>query len=415
MGSMYDLDATPEQWFRGVLQVGRELIAGELGLMGYEYEVRAPDAVEMRGFDAAGTPPQVIEELQALSGEVDEERIALTYGANFHVVSLSSLAPAHSELDHIDQDWQMQQMNRITPVRDTVMARIEGLGEGPRFMMVAPRREIVSISRAVERSWAQFAAHAAAGWRLRQAVGAQDAAMERSSAILTPDGGVEYVQGDAKPGRLERLRRAAQLVATARRRFDDGDLRGGIDLWQGLFEGRYSVVDHFDTDGRHFVLLLENAPVVDGPLSLTERERQIAQAAARDHDIKLIAYELGVAHSTARVHLASALAKLGLERREQLQQLGNAVLGRSAHLGPLNAGEATMYVAATDDVATHLPDALTDAEREVAELIFEGRSNAEIAEQRGVAVRTVANQVASILKKCACGSRGELVVRLGGR
>ena len=58
-------------------------------------------------------------------------------------------------------------------------------------------------------------------------------------------------------------------------------------------------------------------------------------------------------------------------------------------------------------------DRLTVAEREVAQCLLEGKSTAEIAAQRRRASRTVANQVASILRKLAVGSRSELVALLG--
>lgn len=56
---------------------------------------------------------------------------------------------------------------------------------------------------------------------------------------------------------------------------------------------------------------------------------------------------------------------------------------------------------------------LTAAEREVAAAILEGKSNAAIAKQRKSAVRTVANQVASIFRKLGVHSRGELAASEG--
>jgi DNA-binding CsgD family transcriptional regulator len=56
---------------------------------------------------------------------------------------------------------------------------------------------------------------------------------------------------------------------------------------------------------------------------------------------------------------------------------------------------------------------LTPAERSVLELLVSGASNARIAQVRGASVRTVANQVASVLKKLRASSRFELVRRYG--
>lgn len=52
---------------------------------------------------------------------------------------------------------------------------------------------------------------------------------------------------------------------------------------------------------------------------------------------------------------------------------------------------------------------LTTAESDIVRAIFDGRSNAAIATARGAAVRTVANQVASIFRKLGVQSRAELV------
>jgi DNA-binding NarL/FixJ family response regulator len=62
-----------------------------------------------------------------------------------------------------------------------------------------------------------------------------------------------------------------------------------------------------------------------------------------------------------------------------------------------------------------LPQQVTPAERAVAALVCRGRSNAEIARSRGTSTRTVANQVASLMRKLAVGSRVELALRLAAR
>ena len=59
-----------------------------------------------------------------------------------------------------------------------------------------------------------------------------------------------------------------------------------------------------------------------------------------------------------------------------------------------------------------VPSSLTKAERAVAVLVLEGRTDAEIAAMRVVSKRTVANQVAAIFRKLDVGSRVELAARL---
>jgi len=60
-----------------------------------------------------------------------------------------------------------------------------------------------------------------------------------------------------------------------------------------------------------------------------------------------------------------------------------------------------------------LPNSLSAAERDVALAVLESLSNSEIAASRGTSARTVANQVASLLKKLGVRSRAEAVAALG--
>lgn len=72
----------------------------------------------------------------------------------------------------------------------------------------------------------------------------------------------------------------------------------------------------------------------------------------------------------------------------------------------------TEFVRLTIPLVPPLPATLTAAECDVVALILDGKSNAAIAKARGVAVRTVANQVASILRKLEVESRSALIARL---
>jgi DNA-binding CsgD family transcriptional regulator len=59
-----------------------------------------------------------------------------------------------------------------------------------------------------------------------------------------------------------------------------------------------------------------------------------------------------------------------------------------------------------------LPADLSAAEREVLRWLLRGETNAQVAARRQTAVRTAANQVASIFRKIGVTSRAELAARL---
>jgi DNA-binding NarL/FixJ family response regulator len=60
------------------------------------------------------------------------------------------------------------------------------------------------------------------------------------------------------------------------------------------------------------------------------------------------------------------------------------------------------------EIAEEPRQTLSPAERLTALYVSRGLSNAEVARRRGVALRTVANQVASILRKSGVNSRAEI-------
>jgi DNA-binding CsgD family transcriptional regulator len=60
------------------------------------------------------------------------------------------------------------------------------------------------------------------------------------------------------------------------------------------------------------------------------------------------------------------------------------------------------------------PAGLSAAEADVLARLARGQSNAEIAKARETSARTVANQVASLLRKTGAASRFELIRRYAG-
>ena len=81
---------------------------------------------------------------------------------------------------------------------------------------------------------------------------------------------------------------------------------------------------------------------------------------------------------------------------------------RGARVSKVRFGDETWAVISLPLGATALPCCLSAAEREVARLALEGRSNAEIASRRGTSACTVANQLAAIFRKLGISSRTEL-------
>jgi DNA-binding CsgD family transcriptional regulator len=88
--------------------------------------------------------------------------------------------------------------------------------------------------------------------------------------------------------------------------------------WKALVDARWSLVDHFERDGKHFILAERNDPIAGGIALLSDRERQVVALAAVGHANKMIAYELGISVSTVGVLLARAAKRVGVRSRKKL-------------------------------------------------------------------------------------------------
>ena len=76
-------------------------------------------------------------------------------------------------------------------------------------------------------------------------------------------------------------------------------MRSDVELatrrWKPLVASRWALIDEFDTDGRRFVVAVENAPpTCAARRDLSLREHQVMTQAHLGHIDKVIAYELGL-------------------------------------------------------------------------------------------------------------------------
>jgi DNA-binding NarL/FixJ family response regulator len=147
-----------------------------------------------------------------------------------------------------------------------------------------------------------------------------------AQAVVDPSGRVIDATDDARDATArEALRRAAIAVDRARARM----LRGGADgetlaEWHALVEGRWSLLDRFESDGRRFLVARRNSPGTTPTPLLDEHERAVLGYRAAGHPLKLIAYEMGFSVPWASRTLKSAMDKLGLRSPAELARFGKA-------------------------------------------------------------------------------------------
>ena len=110
------------------------------------------------------------------------------------------------------------------------------------------------------------------------------------------------------------LRKSVCRLDQLRTRHGRSDPDRALEGWEGLVQGRWSLVDHFDSDGRRFVLAIKNDPRFPDPRGLTLRERQVAEFIGQGHSGKEISYMLGISPSAVTNCTTRAVANWACRR-----------------------------------------------------------------------------------------------------
>jgi DNA-binding CsgD family transcriptional regulator len=179
------------------------------------------------------------------------------------------------------------------------------------------------LSRAFTSRWSRVASHLSAGSRIRRALAAVDRPargtdlLSGAEAILTSSGSLAHAEGPAQKARAQ-LARAVVAIDRARSRLRRDDPDEAVEAWRCLVSGRWSLLEHFDSDGRRFLVARKNDPETPGPSAISLRERQILLGRARGLPLKLISYDLGLSIGAVSKTLRSGMKKLGLTHEAEL-------------------------------------------------------------------------------------------------
>jgi DNA-binding CsgD family transcriptional regulator len=311
----YDLDTREEPWLGGIAEASRGILDDGSGVFAFTYDASVPARMSIGGF--ARTSNHVhFDATTALEGIMSAgggEYVQNTF-RRLQVEGTRS-TPGFAGSD-AEQAFDAMGVGDLLVVNGVDPS---GLG----ICMGALVRQRVQLSRRRRERLARVATHLANSLRLRRRLDAHRRSRRApwdADAVLTIRGRVEHAESPEAQLRESRsaLRDAAAAVDRARGKLRRIDPDSALGQWMGLVDGRWSLVDKFDTDGKRYVLARRNEPRVGGLGLLTERERAVAFYAAMGRSNKHIAYDLGIAHSTVRVLLARAAAKLGVKTRDEL-------------------------------------------------------------------------------------------------
>lgn len=327
---IYRLDVEPQQWQQRLAEEIRCRLPPGPGVLSYEFDIREPKRKTVLGQvigvgDIEGFTEQAPQVHESLDSDLYRQ---LSTGLGTHAATiqeaLERLSVDRSVLTPVEQSIEPLGFEDIWGV-----CSMNPNGVGIVFAMpLLDREDVRDVNR---RTWTRVGVHIAAAHRLQRRLrGSPD--FEDAEGIFRADGSEVQLGGPAVDDR-EALSRFIHTIDKARAH----DYRSGdsttLNVWEGLLRGRWSLVDHIDSDGAHFLLAIRNDPDAEAPQILSRREAQVASYAAQGHMNKEIAYELGLAVSTVASHLSKALIKLNLGSRTELVWLYGRLQGTAGTQG----------------------------------------------------------------------------------
>jgi DNA-binding CsgD family transcriptional regulator len=306
--ALYAIEDNPddEAWMRAVIRALPPLVPNALGANGFMYDVSTwPSKVWA-----------LVNEGSPLESEVLANAVATSTEDYVNDMARMPVVAASEGPGFENQPW-LESLFRPRGVEDALtLNALSPNGVGCTITHALSTR--LRLSNKQRSTLTRLSSHFAAASRLRHRL--RDL-KEQPDAVLTASGATVHAERDAQlKGARNALRAATRQIERARARRAKSDAAMTLDRWKPLVSAQWTLVDHFDTDGKRYILARANepVPVID---RLTSRERQVSALAALGHHTKLIAYELGIADATVRVLLARAQRRVGAKTRAALLRL----------------------------------------------------------------------------------------------
>jgi DNA-binding CsgD family transcriptional regulator len=304
----YRVDVGEGEWLNGVAHALGSHVGAGLGVCGMRYRIDEQGLLLPLAMAESNLPPGGLAACQAGIADLPPDFIASTWASMPCDISSNNRNKVVRELTRATyrKHWEPMGWND-----GLIVNGLDPTRQGLSFVVWLPKKRKMTLP--LRTRWSRIAAHLAAANRLRGRL------TEDAEAILTPAGKVEHAEDAAKSKELrEELTHGAKVVDRARGKLRKSDPDRAVAEWKGLIAARWTLIDHFESDGRRYLLARRNEAAREGYSALSDREQQALGFAHLGHNNKLIAYEMGISPSTVAVLLHRAMKKLGLRSRADL-------------------------------------------------------------------------------------------------
>jgi DNA-binding CsgD family transcriptional regulator len=309
--ALYEVEQPRTSWLRGVIKAAGSTLDRGAG-------------VAMILYDVSGDAPK-IDEIDAIN--VDASCFAMGIDTHNDAGFAESVLTSYrnnvcaTAAEYVRDPQVLRAMRQCyarVGVQDQVLingANSSGIGCAL-YVLSKTHLRLTAVERDL---MTRIATHLSAAYRLQRLLEALNEGDGLIDALLNIDGQVEHAEVAASSYEARRsLTTAVKLREWARASSGRGDPWRATSAWKPMVEGRWSLVDGYEPNGRRYIAARANEPLLIGPPMLSPRERQVAYLAGLGRSNKVIAYELGLAHATVRVLVARAAYKLGVRTRAEM-------------------------------------------------------------------------------------------------
>ncbi|HSC88985.1 MAG TPA: LuxR C-terminal-related transcriptional regulator [Polyangiaceae bacterium] len=296
------------EWLRGVLARMDELGLGSWG--GFVLRDSLPESSTVVSLPEAGFTPEVV---FATLERMDAKTFALACRPQPRVDEWVG----RTERMALQTGEHVEELRDRIGMKEASMIGVLGCGVQGTDGVVAFLSTMLPLSAHAMEILEGIGVHLEHASRLRARMASRR--IEESSAVFDSSGRTLHLQPDAEEGRVS-LADAVRVTEHARgamRRLAPDE---ALSAWRGLVDGRWSVVEHTERDGKRLLVAFENTPQTL-QFGVAERERAVLGYAALGHSNKYIAYELGWSEPQVSRLLHSGMRKLGLRSRPELIRL----------------------------------------------------------------------------------------------
>lgn len=251
MEAAYDTAASVDEWCARVSTLFAERLSGAVATFLYTVETNRRDVARSDAAFWGGVADgkRLINELHA---GIDPAALGTIYPVGTHSRFHTDVLP---ELHASGESPLAPLMVRFGCDDFLGISSIDASGRG---LVLGAATLGARLSRRDHELHRRVAIHLAAGLRLRASLPSRDL-LAVAEAVFETDGRLAEASGAAtERARQEQLSASIAGIDAARTRSASRDDIAATELWRGLVDGRWSVIEHFDSDGRRFYVAIAN-------------------------------------------------------------------------------------------------------------------------------------------------------------